>query len=952
VTVASDLQLRAGVERRLALRIDGLNYDFWQEHDIAAPAAGVNGWRTPLECLEIDGEVGGELDVREMRAEMSGLEVKLRNCYDSAGAYTHRTNDPQTAYLLAQEFAPGRWSTGAETHLRKSASESYVRPSSGTQALTCNDNSDFASSGTAYIGPIAFTYTGKAGPSGGKYTFTGCTLGVYPCIGTSAYVGRSIRIDPDEEAGHVAGLSITEYPRTMLGRRVALYVVTLDSDGTWPAFSSAELLWTGHIDIAVGYDSSEGVWRLSCKSLLASLENDTIGGDMVQGGLIGINLGGPMGLSMSGSVDADSPISGDRTRAGTFAGTFPSGYYATHIDLARALQNFFDDVANWTSAFPRFVMGYRDGRYQITASDQSLVNWQIKLGATSTDATGWVHPLQALGFPQRIELTSDNYKLVAEHAPFESYHPLAYQCNGGNMYTSISTTPFVDQGDAGSRSYFLLSRTYDDAAVTGVGRGDGSRVVSVTGSSYSAPRRTFNLSVAQPWDTGIRAHAGTRLGGDRCEVRQCWFQEERQSGKGVFETLLYGLLSTGAQNGVYNGAYDEAPPQLGVGIQASLVDTDSFVSADAIIGTSPFGERPYSLIAQSEQPWIELLQREAKLFGFFLAWSRGKLALVRGLAPSVNQYIVTLGDSTNAQVVERPQIELLADQVVNAWQAKVRYNASEDDYDGSSITLNDRDSQEALRQTGSVEIEHPGLVPPWEDSAGFVAAGLQQLFDGDNQTRWALRTPPQRVELSLGPAYALRVYAGDVVRYQCDNHPDPYGSGSMSVDALALVSSVQWDWHTWTASATLLIYADSDALDLTPWAPAATCDRDNIDEGSAWVDAGDYLKLEPYDFGDSASDNEDGEAFLNDHEILIIWTHPTDPASGETLGPFTVDHYDNTNQRLYLSGSPSISLTAGREYAVVYADWGSASSSQKLLGLWQASGTTHKLSSDGAQRYG
>ena len=948
MTVAADLQARTGTQRRLVLRIDGLNYDFWQDHDVAAPSAGVDGWRTPLRCLEVEGEGGGELDVREMRASTSALEIKLRNVYDSSGNYTHLTNDPNTTYLLAQLFAPGRWTTGAETHLRKTGTESYLTP--GTTTITCNNNTDFPSSGTAYIGPIAFTYTNTAGPSSGKYTFTGVTLGVYPCIGTSAYMGKSIRIDPDEEAGHTAGLAVTQYPRTLLGRRVALYVATLQASGSWSTFANSELLWCGHVDIAVGYDSGDGCWRLSCKSLLSSLEDSTIGGDMLTAGLLGINLGGPIGLDFSATIDALTGVPPTLSQYATFAASLPAAWYGTHQDLAREVAALFNDSANWTGLTNQLVVSirYEENRYIFGAYLSGGGGWRLKIGPADGTGSGWLHPLAALGFPQYVEIRASE-PVAAEFAPFEAYHPLNARCNGNTLYTSAAETPFTDQGDS-SQAYLLLTNTHDTAANTGVGRQAGSRVVGYTASAYSAPRRSFTLGTPA-WDTGIRAYAGTRVAGDKCEVKQCFFHADFITSKGPFETLLYPLLSTGSQDGVYNGAYDEAPPQLAVGVQDDLVDTDSFLAADRVIATEPLGARPYSLLLQSEQPWLELLQRECKLFGYFLAWSRGKLTLKRGLAPGVNEYVETLSESSNAQPIERPRIELLADHVVNSWQVKAHYDAAEDDFHDSSITINDRNSQEALRQSSSVKVEHPGLLPPWEGIA-WLAAGLQQLFDGGNASRPLLAQPMQRVEISLGPAYAIRIYAGDVVRYQSDNHPDPYGSGSMSVDALGLVTSVQWNWHTWTASATLLLYAANDALSLTPWAPAATVVREAIAEGAGWNSSGDYLTLEEHDFGDSGSDNEDGQAFLEDDEILIIWTHPTDPSSGSTQGPFTVDYYDDSTDRLYLKNSPSITLTAGREYVVVFADWGSATISQKARGMWQASTTTHKLSTDQALRYG
>ena len=110
---------------------------------------------------------------------------------------------------------------------------------------------------------------------------------------------------------------------------------------------------------------------------------------------------------------------------------------------------------------------------------------------------------------------------------------------------------------------------------------------------------------------------GSRIDEAPKEVRQVYIPRSVHSTgdiHGPFRQLLYPLLSTGTQD--YNHSkYDKCPLSLSVGIQSDLVDITSFEEADSNILSSPLGRRDLYVIDEAI-PWMELAQRECKLFGY------------------------------------------------------------------------------------------------------------------------------------------------------------------------------------------------------------------------------------------------------------------------------------------------------------------------------------------------
>jgi hypothetical protein len=955
MTVATDLAERTHIKRRLFLRIEGLNYDFWQPHDIAAPAAG-GDWRTPLECLEVGSEDSIGLNVRDMTVDLSAMSFGLLNVYDTTPAKVPATNDPNTTYLLAQLFAPGRHKSSGASHtfLREWTGDGDQVDTNATTIYVTHNPTDvgFGATGTAYIGHETFTYTGtgtetgthaSAGETLGK--FTGCSKGLYPAVGTTAFGYAYAYPQDDLLLGNVATdgqVIVSTVPYSMIGRMVGLYVVTYDpDDADWQTFADAELLWCGRVSMGIGY--SEGKFQLHCGSILEMPQKIPRHTPKVM--LKRINLQGPRGCTLRINHVKVAGIAGYKDVS------FSGVQYPNPGSVAQVLGDSMQTAA-WSGTGSGYI-------WLELQADSGL----YRLNVRGTDGGGYVfqgvdsgifHPLHALGFrslPTVIcdEDTKFGYVgyVDAEDPPYWVYQPCHLDCNGKLAYLEdTSELPWTNQGDASEAKAHLLVGA--PAQRINGEEWDTPYVVSFNGSVATSPDRvtlhTYKFSTLNYPGRHWRDFVGTTEPGGGLEARPVYVMESAPTFIGSdykkpFELLLYSLLSTGTSQ-FNHSTYDKLPVELSCAVPAALVDVDSFLRADNEIGNSDLTVRSRYIIDEPVS-WLELFKREGKLFGYVLVWRSGQLTCT-SVAHATDTYTQTLTASKGAQLHEKRGVTQTAEHVINEWTFKgpVGYEKERE------ISLRDQNSIDILGITKSLKVDHPALSRPGQSTADLTIL-LKNEFD---KQRAFLAWPWLETEVSLAPTLVNKVFVGDVVAYEDDETPDPVGTGSMSTNALALVTNVSWDYNDWTGSATLLLYDESAP---PPWAPAALVDKAATNGG--WSEATQTLTLVAHTFGDSGTDSHDGAAFPIGDKLLVYCTHDSDPASPESYGPFEVKTAYNTGTRaLVLTAAASMNgFDSTNEYTIVAADYGDAAATQKTSrGTWQAGQNDKKIGSDAAQKYG
>lgn len=166
----------------------------------------------------------------------SEQKLTLWDPWPHSGRATIRFYDPSDAL---PRFLNKRLS-GAQTELTVAADRNDT-------TLTVASTTGFPSSGTAYIGTETIIYGGITGSS-----FTSVTRGVASPFGCDSSgsggdnFGNHHRIAVDSNHTQASTL-ITQLPRVHVGRRVGVWMHTVDSDGALNSKADAQLVFAGRI---------------------------------------------------------------------------------------------------------------------------------------------------------------------------------------------------------------------------------------------------------------------------------------------------------------------------------------------------------------------------------------------------------------------------------------------------------------------------------------------------------------------------------------------------------------------------------------------------------------------------------------------------------------------------------------------------------------------------------
>ena len=409
--------------------------------------------------------------------------------------------------------------------------------------------------------------------------------------------------------------------------------------------------------------------------------------------------------------------------------------------------------------------------------------------------------------------------------------------------------------------------------------------------------------------------------------------------KGPIESLLYPLLSTGTAG--YNGAYDTTPEPLSVGFPVELVDTASFTDRDtAILSSFPTLTTSRFYVIEKPIPWADLWQREAQMFGLIAVWERGQLRCKSIAHPSTHLIDVTIDAPQREGRDHFPEVTLDARSVVNRWTIKTSHNL-----DGEKAqfkpTFNDVESQFGLDFLERVDIEHPGIQVHAKKE---MEQSVDELFDLLLLDRaWLFRYAQQRVTVALAPSEFNRFGAGDTVNYLALKHPDPFGSGEMTIDGKALVLNYAWSIRRHAGTADLLVFS-IDVDDFRPWAGAALVD---ISAANGGWDAANYrFTLTPRHYG-KATDSKDGYAFNDGDEVMILESAPEDTLNPQSWGPYAVDGAFETDgtDLLTIETATLAGWDSTVEYTIVPAKAADAVWDQLETNLYQADALTHLIPS-------
>lgn len=946
--------------------------------------------RPGLRCLLIpDREIGFGLDLKTMTCDASALEFKLKNIADP---FT-RADSPRT-YLFAKKFSPGvtALATTQKTTTRRIDVDD-TKIDAGATVIYVQDKTGFATSGEAHIGQETFSYTGVGTelqtnfPVGANQTigkFTGVIKGIYPALRT-ANRGRTYPHPRthDETAGDIGRrLVVSSEPYALIGREVGLYRTAWDPQNGKFFSEEGELVWAGQVTEDMTYDPVTDQWTLTCESILKMLERPIMNA-APRLNVEGINLNGALGRKWM--------VIEGRNAIGRFE--VAAKYYESPMELAHACATEMADQTNWAVTA---VAGAALGPHAVVAEldDSGKIQFRVSKG-TGFDEFLWrlvpldpsalggpssnppCHALQALGFStindNQFELAVQGTGraigyFVADQMPYDHYQPADNRFNGSKLRGSWdgNDIPWDDQGDYGTALAWFAA---EDQLIEGIG---GAKGLYLEGVTSKAATSQASGRVAYEYTLGIPAQlAAINADGGRKSIKG--FAGARKSAlvlkqvyvpayvpqtfgfRGPLAQKLFPLLSSGTTD--YNDStYDKMPYQLSVDFPVELVDVASVLLQDGlIIGEHTDLARRELYVIDESVSWLDIWKQEAMLFGVALCWDQqvGKLVCKSIISPDDHLATITIDESARVGRDEYPAVSINVSQVINQWRLIMRDRIGDSLAKlGLDTTFNDVESQQGLTQVKSVKIEHRGMRRTGVDNQVFLQGLIRLLLqDREHLFRYA----HQIVSVALAGELSNQIAIGDVVIYGGAKHPDPFGSGAMTVsDLRGLLLDTSFPPYNGRGTATILVFSQQLAALKTPWANGALVDITATNGG--WDDANDRLTLVALEYG-QAGDPDDGSDWVATDEVLVIESAAEDPTSPQSWGPFVVaSNYETDGaQILTLAGGTTMAgWDPDKEHRVVAADHDDINAAQRARGTHQASPTTHKLGTglDAPSRWG
>jgi len=948
MTVSTDLQTNTGSHLLGYLAIEGVEPLLFEHSDLGPPT----GWtRSAKVCLDPPTSFANEVDLGEARPQISSATFSLQDIKESDGTS-----------FFGKLFATGKWTFSPHARMKPGASfQSQVDanadfiPLKAVGAMSANSN--------GFITRESINW-GDTNADG----LQNVVKGQWPSVSIDSNYGYSYRTPPDDGSGYLPHVGSVGFAIT--GRRVAYYITTYDrTTGEFNSQANSELVWTGRISNEIQWAGGEdGTWKVSCDSLTNEL-SEKVPAAMSVGALKLINIQGDKGRYLK-----IYEYGKDGNLNQYWFITIAKGVY-TPETLVKELQNKIDNATpgisfgqdgHWlnNSAVVSYITVIKDkkwfgtvssvpGKISITfVSTFSPAASSIPVTVEIDPAPGGEtnHAMGALGFPSRgksfaamkeqpsgtniyaTSIDGDTYS--------DAYHPLHQDYNGSKMYVKDADIFWDDQGDAATAQACVRIDDVELAPFWNLKEKTGAYY-----ARYSAKDTTANvLTLTTDPDSIVSSdgYIGQQTRKEEVEVQQVYIPHYKPnvngtgSPRGPFELLLYPLLSTGTR-GYNHATYDKCPIDLGLAIQKELVDVQSFKQADKYALSQPIGHRKIYAITKPTS-WLELVQRECKLFGYILVWRKGKLRLRPVLhSPGVDGWTKTLSDSTRANPEEVPTVVMSTSTVVNQYACRLRYDVRQDKF-GPPVIITDVDSVLA-QGTKQVKIDHPGI-----DFGTNQLVGAKKLLDTNLLERW-IRFPLPTLTQSLVPTLVNEIFAGDIVKYTSSLIPDPYGTGTMTTACLATVLSSTWNYRDGVGECLLMLHDRNLA---SAWAPAALVDRTVA--GGGLHNASNQIQLVPYTFTSNTSVFSDGNA-VAEHAgwaVEIVERSPVNALSPNTFGPWnTVAAYFTANHCVQVPPDDFAGwdTTGNTEYLMLFANISVINTSQYAdgKGTWQANAATELL---------
>lgn len=910
---------------------------------------------------------------------LGGLFINVQNeqsidrdsAFTSAGRCTVRVLD-QT----------GEDTLGKSMHRRLAGAETPITSTVDRDDTTINVKStlNFPSSGTAFIGNEAFSYTGTTGT-----TFTGCTRGKwspFQCAtsgsGGTRFSGHH-RVALDMNQVQMNPL-VSSLPRVWVGKRVGVWLHTWDErNQTLNHRREAQLVYAGRI-VQIGDDANDFCTVIELEHISKDLQTATIGRDQWRGTLAeGMFIQAGRVFRFSERLSNLSPfVANDLTVVSSGAsGTnqMDEGYYSVN-ELAATLSAWLGGELDATRINGRYNI---ESPVSINDGLRTVCRWYRSSGTVLPASFDLEMPGEVFSFlgigdgdpGTYAQMTTwHDYKWANEAnitqgscAPYESlvFKPrgpgrLAQEFNlatpydveneSGEFIDTYSLMPYAVKGSCDSTKpwgIFLL-----DERVLLVGSLDNGQV----SNCWLAP---FQLTGDNAPDATF--YIGRRL--DEPErgpitLRQFICIEERWS------VLIKSLLYSTGTNGYNHGTYDSLGFGLSAGIPGALLG-DEF---ERSIDNTPGADVPVVVIIDEPTKLKELLAGDFMVRRSFLRWKDQHFEIKQWRTPLTDNSIAALTEETKASADPNPQFRCSSVLTQEFARPTIKFDYSRDfaigrgDNYQRSFSIEDQTQVDDLG--GNVALQTIKLRNTFASTSS-VGAGLESLLH-DYIPAMPIFRPSLSIERSFDQRYFFEIEPGDIVTVTDTFARDPISGERGIIERPAMVTSTSYTMGGFTSSGkdtqsgriTLNFF---DVQRGQNFAPAAQVDETYSSGGfsAGYNSATSTLRCHANKFGTSGltyllsgrrvvvNQDHDATYFDDGDKVLIVEIDPANPASPT--------YWERT---ILTQSSDDITLTTGlsapawdatKKYRIVPQKWSQVTAAQQDW-AYQADNADHKIEDD------
>jgi hypothetical protein len=924
---STDTALRSGSGTfGFVLLIEGFPYvvsDCATTAPVVTAYAG-SGWTQALPGLKVIGSIKQSIEPFKADLDIPTLTFQVMDVdgNDIFGKAVWRTK-PGASSRLTDVFSPAP---------------------DGTGVIDVRDNTDFAASGSVYLGTRRIDYSGKVGST--QLTVTdGNTLGVFAADSPNKYT-RPQRLAGGQSGDLAAPPRVSDTPQAWNGKKVALYMHRIVG-GVWDTVAQAHLEFAGTIS---KIEDGAGVTILSCTELRKQiedavlLENQWVG--LVKEG-IQLSAGDKIKIVLKGAADVtvetgefvvvSSGASGD---AEANAGLYP---YATFLQM---LESFlFADALTGTWSFSTGLreQGYRTiiKLYMDSDTARAIEFWSnsayimefMGFSDFSAASGSWLKVGRSVEYNSEFSITSIG-------PPYRT-RPLDYRgrnnatvgdafaitgidveidSNDGEWFNHTDYLPAdVFPKESANWSFVLIGESQlalaefdSDSLLT--------NVVPVGAFSRNNSYRGWMDPGSSPGITMDDAVEGLT-------VRQVVLLT------GQFSEVMPRLFASIQGEGVNHDDYDVLP--FGAAIPWSLLG-DTFVDSCAALEATEVADSISVLLVKPTKLKDVLIPELALRFAFLVF----KDGVYQFVSPPVPNALTADHELTEANKAAGPgeQVPMSASQWTSEYLTNViKVNTQRDakgDFRGDVLTVIDKVSIDLHGQAEPLTIDAVNSVADDSGMGGTVAKAL--VANLATRVFPTFGYPLRLVTRPIAPTL-YHAAPGDTATLTDDLVRDPVtGARGISGRACVVLSSVHDYGHEggrMMGEATVLLSEEDRTYALAPAAEIDTTYTSGL-YTNGYDSTNFRLKLKDHSFSRSADEDKDVTRFANGDLVRILELDCTDSASPDawsrTLHASAgVDTSTGYIQMTASLSSPSWS-GASKKFVVIPQSYSSVQASQKL----------------------